>query len=144
LDGLIWNKSPDLSFWYKYRMAIEFTHPRLKREHRTIEFMIDMNCRENHSFDLGDLCPACSELREYARRRLERCVFQENKPTCAKCPVHCYKPEMRERVRVMMRYAGPRMVFRRPVLAVAHLLDGLRKAPAKPTSRRAPSQTTGD
>ena len=35
---------------------------------------------------------------------------------------------MRERVRAVMRYSGPRMLTRHPVLAVAHLADG-RKTP---------------
>jgi hypothetical protein len=34
---------------------------------------------------------------------------------------------MRERVREVMRYSGPRMLTRHPVLAVAHLVDGRRK-----------------
>jgi predicted amidophosphoribosyltransferase len=115
---------------------MEFTHRRLKREHRTIEVMIDLYCREQHHSPPGSLCAECGELREYARARLERCVFQERKPTCAKCPVHCYKPDMRERVRAMMRYSGPRMLLHKPFLAIAHLLDGLRKAPPKPVGRR--------
>jgi hypothetical protein len=36
---------------------------------------------------------------------------------------------MRERVRVAMRYAGPRMLFRHPIMALLHLIDGLRKEP---------------
>jgi hypothetical protein len=78
------------------------------------------------------LCLECSELLDYALARLDRCPFQDNKPTCAKCPVHCYKPDMREKVRVVMRYAGPRMLRRHPVLAVLHLVDGFRKTPDGP------------
>jgi hypothetical protein len=67
--------------------------------------------------------------------RLRRCPFQEGKTTCAKCPIHCYKPTMRERVRVVMRYAGPRMMLRHPSLAMWHLFDGRRKEPLKPAKR---------
>lgn len=115
---------------------MEFTHPRLKRENRTIEIMIELHCREQHHPPAGELCPECSELRDYARLRLKHCVFQENKPTCANCPVHCYKVSMRERVREMMRYAGPRMMLHHPILAVAHLLDGRRKAPPLPQRKK--------
>ncbi len=115
---------------------MEFTHPRLKRENRTIEIMIALYCRDHHPSSQAGLCPECAELRDYARLRLRHCVFQENKPTCANCPVHCYKASMRERVRVMMRYAGPRMMLHHPVLAVAHLLDGRRKAPELPRRKR--------
>jgi hypothetical protein len=34
---------------------------------------------------------------------------------------------MREKIRDVMRYAGPRMLLTHPVMAIAHLLDGLRK-----------------
>ena len=90
--------------------------------------MIGLYCREEHGTD-GGLCGECEALRDYARQRLLKCPFQQGKTTCAKCPVHCYKPDMRERIRAVMRYAGPRMLVRHPILALLHLLDGLRKSP---------------
>lgn len=120
---------------------------RLAREERTIAAMIAMYCRDHHGEALAagapgtssgadsgassvekGLCADCAELLAYARRRLEKCRYGAEKPTCAKCTTHCYKPEMRERVRVVMRYSGPRMIREHPVLAVAHLADG-RKTP---------------
>ncbi len=105
---------------------------RLAREEKTIAAMIALSCRDRHhaaAGDVGDgLCPSCSELLEYARLRLEKCRYGADKPTCATCETHCYKPAMRERVREVMRYSGPRMLKRHPVLAVAHLVDG-RKTP---------------
>jgi hypothetical protein len=109
---------------------MEIRHPRLVRERETIEKMTQLYCQQVHGSPSGSLCADCSALVAYAFARLERCPFQENKPTCAKCTVHCYKPAMREQVRVMMRYAGPRMLTRHPVLAVLHLLDGRRPPPA--------------
>lgn len=113
------------------------SHPRLTREARTIEAMIRLYCRgQRHTRD-RDLCPECAGLLAYANLRLEKCPFQEEKTTCVKCPVHCYKPAMRERVRAVMRYAGPRMLLRHPILALLHLLvDSRRDTPA-----RAPSKT---
>ena len=104
------------------------THPRMVRESKTITAMIELYCQEQHGTS-GVLCPECVELEAYAQERLDRCPFQEKKSTCAHCTVHCYKPVMRERTRAMRRLAGPRMLTRHPVLAVLHLLDGLRKAP---------------
>ena len=72
----------------------------------------------------------------YATRRLDRCVFGDDKPTCANCAVHCYNAPMREAVRNVMRYAGPRMLLRHPVLAIAHLRDGRRPAPPLPRTDR--------
>jgi hypothetical protein len=89
--------------------------------------MIGIYCRGHHDTGGKELCPDCAALREYARMRLDRCPFQENKTTCANCPVHCYKPTMREKVKGVMRYAGPRMTWRHPVLALFHVLDGFRK-----------------
>ena len=110
---------------------------RLEREERTIAAMIAMYCRDHHGATPpagaapGEegLCPECVELLAYARRRLEKCRYGADKPTCAKCPTHCYRPAMRERVREVMRYSGPRMIKEHPVLAAAHLVDG-RRPPA--------------
>jgi hypothetical protein len=109
---------------------------RRRRELRTLEAMIDMHCRHHHG--AGGPCAKCAGLRDYARRRLERCVFGDAKPTCANCTVHCYNAEMRESVRVVMRWAGPRMLLRHPFVAVMHLVDGRRPAPRLPERRRDP------
>ena len=108
---------------------MEQIHPRLQRERKTIQKMINLYCRQNHRTDNQDLCPECTTLQEYALERLHRCPFQENKTTCAKCTVHCYRPAMREQIRQVMRYAGPRMILFHPILAILHLLDGRRKPP---------------
>ena len=98
---------------------------RLERERRTIRLMIELYCQKKHpSAKAGSrLCPACQQLADYSLQRIEHCPFKDNKPTCAKCTVHCYKPAMREQVRQVMRFAGPRMLLYHPVLAIAHLLD---------------------
>lgn len=103
-------------------------HHRMLREQRTLEAMIAIYCRGKHQTRTG-LCLECEALREYARQRLQKCPFQEGKTTCAQCSVHCYKPEMRQRIRSVMRYAGPRMAYRHPVLTLLHFVDGLRKEP---------------
>jgi hypothetical protein len=98
---------------------------RLERERRTIRLMIELYCQKKHPSDAAGLCPACQQLADYALQRIERCPFKANKPTCAKCTVHCYKPEMRALVRQVMRFAGPRMLIYHPLLAIAHLLDDI-------------------
>jgi hypothetical protein len=107
-------------------------HPRLTREARTIEAMIQITCRRKHS-TRGELCLGCQELLEYALVRLEKCPFQELKSTCVNCRVHCYRPDMRERIREVMRDAGPHMIYRHPYLALMHLVvDSRRVAPGLP------------
>lgn len=71
------------------------------------------------------LCPQCQALLDYALQRLERCRFGEDKPSCTRCPVHCYKPAMREQIRQVMRYSGPRMLLHNPIMAIRHLWDFL-------------------
>ena len=97
--------------------------------------MIRMYCDDHHTGPSP--CADCAALAGYAARRIERCVFGAAKPTCANCKVHCYGAEMRERVKAVMRYAGPRMLLRHPVLAIAHLIDGRRPAPGLPVKTQA-------
>jgi hypothetical protein len=87
---------------------------RRAREFKMIAAMLRMYCRAHHGANDAPLCQHCAELHEYARRRLQRCVFGEAKPTCVNCAVHCYKASMRERVREAMRWAGPRMLWHIP------------------------------
>lgn len=106
--------------------------PRIEREKRTVAAMIKLYCHDLHG-SAGALCPTCAAIHEYAMQRLDRCPFQEGKTTCAKCAVHCYKPDMREQIKVVMRHAGPRMLWRHPRLAVQHLLDGRRHVALLPS-----------
>ncbi|MGD0946107.1 MAG: nitrous oxide-stimulated promoter family protein [Candidatus Binatia bacterium] len=104
---------------------------RTNRERRTIEAMIRLFCRDQHGMKRS-LCVQCAELQAYARQRLEKCPYGDDKPTCANCPIHCYKPSLRQQVQTVMRYAGPRMLRHHPILAVRHMLDERRLAPERP------------
>ncbi len=117
------------------RRAARMQTPRLKREQATLVAMMRIYCKDHHAgapTDAEGLCPECATLLGYARKRLAACPFGPEKPTCANCQIHCYGPQQREATRVVMRYAGPRMLMRHPVLAIAHLVDGRRPAPPKP------------
>ena len=101
---------------------------RLKREHDTLVCMTHIYCHHHHNDPQGArLCPECAKLMRYAEKRLEKCPYGQDKPTCANCPIHCYKPAQREMAREVMRYAGPRMTWRHPWRAMNHLFDKLRK-----------------
>ena len=97
------------------------------REEQTIEAMIDIYCFANHP-PHNRRCPECESLLAYAKQRICACPLQERKTTCAKCQIHCYKPEMRENIRTVMRYAGPCMLYRHPLLALFHLFDSLKSS----------------
>ena len=102
-------------------------HPRMARERKTILKMISLYCHENHYTKRGELCADCRELHDYAMLRLKNCPFQEGKTSCGKCKIHCYNVTMREKIRVVMRFAGPKMILHHPILALGHIFDGLRK-----------------
>lgn len=101
------------------------SRPRLNREYKTVSIMIEMYCNAHHQ--TSKLCKSCTELQNYALIRLDRCFYQEEKPTCANCPIHCYRKSKAIQMKAVMRYAGPRMMFRHPILAIKHMMDGRRK-----------------
>ncbi|MEW8691145.1 MAG: nitrous oxide-stimulated promoter family protein [Candidatus Thiodiazotropha endolucinida] len=101
---------------------------RIKREKQTISAMMAIYCRDHHRTE-NALCETCDQLLDYAHRRLDTCPFQEKKPACNHCTVHCYSKDMRLRVQDVMRYAGPKMLFRHPILSLYHLLDKTREVP---------------
>ena len=93
-----------------------------EREKRMVSEMIRLYCRKNHHTRQG-LCPDCAALEAYARARSDRCPFMETKTFCSNCKVHCYQPEMREKIRQVMRFSGPRMLFSHPVMALRHVIE---------------------
>lgn len=117
--------------------AAALVTPRLRREYRTMECMVAIWCADKHATHDGEgPCGECREFLAYAARRLEKCPYGEAKPTCAKCPIHCYKRAQRELARDIMRYAGPRMTLRHPWLSFMHLVDKLRKVEHPMEARR--------
>lgn len=105
--------------------------PRFDRESRTLAAMVGIYCRERHGHP-DRPCPDCAGLLEYALARLQRCPFGAAKPTCAACTVHCYRGDYRTRIRDVMAFAGPRMLKEHPLLAIRHVVDGIRHRPGKP------------
>lgn len=96
-----------------------------EREKETVSLMIALYCRKKHGG--RSLCPDCAALEAYARLRSDKCPFMETKTFCSNCRVHCYKPDMREKIRAVMRFSGPRMIFHHPVMAVRHLIETRRE-----------------
>lgn len=97
------------------------TEDKREREKRVVCEMIALYCRKNHSGK--ELCSECRELAEYACARSDKCPFMANKTFCSNCKVHCYKPEMREKIRRVMRFSGPRMIFHHPITAIRHVIE---------------------
>ena len=98
-----------------------------EREKAMVSQMIALYCKGNHGIKKGQLCPECTALTQYACQRCDKCPFMENKTFCSNCKVHCYKPEMREKIRAVMRWSGPRMIFHAPIPAIRHVLETRRE-----------------
>jgi len=98
---------------------------RLTREKNTVKDMIGIYCLKHHKTS-APLCPECDELLTYALKKIDKCRYSYRKPVCSKCTTHCYTKEMQERIRAVMRYSGPKMLTRHPVLAVFHFIDAAR------------------
>jgi len=96
---------------------------RIEEEKTTVSKMILLYCRKKHH--QKELCMECKTLHDYAMQRLDKCVFENHKTVCAKCPVHCYKPNQREQIRKVMIYAGPQMLIYHPWLALVHTYRSL-------------------
>ena len=93
-----------------------------EREKRMVSQMIALYCRKKHH-TRGDLCPQCAALDAYAKMRADKCPFMETKTFCSNCRIHCYKPDMRAKIREVMRFAGPRMILHHPVAAIRHVVE---------------------
>lgn len=126
---------PAITIMGKYQLK-ELTASRLKREQKTIVAMLEIYCKHHHKDTWnGSLCVDCQNLLDYSNARLFSCPFQEKKPTCAKCLIHCYKHNMRQKIQEVMIFSGPKMVLRHPVLAILHLLDGKKQIPSFKNTR---------
>ena len=94
-----------------------------EKEKKLIPVMIKKYCRGKHKTRGNMICDECRQLTEYSLFRLEKCPFKVNKKFCSFCKVHCYKPGMREKIKAVMKYSGPRMLFTHPIFALSHVVQ---------------------
>lgn len=89
----------------------------LELELETLQRLLDIYC----SADEAARRPGAERLLLYAAGRLAKCPHQP-KPVCRRCPTHCFSTEMRGLIREVMRFAGPRMPLRHPLLTLRYYL----------------------
>lgn len=82
-----------------------------EKDRYILEQFIRIYCEGKHRTPKGTLCPECADLLAYAEQRLRRCPH-DPKPACKHCPIHCYRPAYRERIREVMRYSGKRLILK--------------------------------
>lgn len=100
------------------------------KEKKLIPVIIKKYCRGKHKEErkqngVGrhDICADCRALTDYALFRLEKCPFKVNKKFCSFCKIHCYKPDMRDKIKEVMKYSGPRMILTHPIFAISHVVQ---------------------
>lgn len=96
-------------------------------ETKTVNLMIDLYCHKKHKTKKGQTCKDCQELKDYCAYRLSLCPWGDKKPFCSNCTIHCYNKEHRERIREVMRFSGPRMLFHHPILAIKHVTQTIKQ-----------------
>lgn len=97
-----------------------------EKEKKTVRCMIEIYCHRKHRTRGNDLCDECRELADYAAARVEHCPYMETKTFCSSCKTHCYKPQMREKIRKVMKFSGPRMIIYSPGMVFRHMTEGFR------------------
>lgn len=99
---------------------------RIEEEKSTVALMIVLYCK--HHLKQKMIPREYQELIEYCASRLAHCRWGEEKPTCLGCPIHCYASDMREKIRAVMRWAGPRMIFYAPLGTIRHIMRAKHKS----------------
>lgn len=93
---------------------------KIEKEKQIISLMIEIYCEKVHAHPKGTLCEECQVLHEYAHKRLSFCKFGDEKTSCRKCPIHCYKKDMKQKVKEVMKFSGPRLIIYRPIEFIKH------------------------
>ena len=94
---------------------------RVLKEKKIVQFMIEIYCYKKHEQKKNELCDDCKELLDYAHKRLTYCKFGDKKTSCSKCPIHCYKKDMKEKIKEVMRFSGPRLIIYKPYEFIRHI-----------------------
>ncbi|CUP78359.1 hypothetical protein BH721_01855 [Clostridium baratii] len=94
---------------------------RIEKEKEIVKLMIEIYCSKNHKTNDKKLCSECEELLEYAHKRLSYCKFGNEKSSCSKCPIHCYKKDMKIKIKEVMRFSGWRLIVYKPYEFVRHI-----------------------
>ena len=106
------------------------TAKKIKYEKAMIFYMIKLYCIHNHkdyqkihnkTFGSKSICKECEELYNYACERTNKCRFIKSKTFCSACESHCYKKDMKEKIKKIMSYSGKRMIIHHPIAAFKHV-----------------------
>lgn len=105
-----------------------------EKQKEMIPVMIKMYCHHFHHTKGKELCTECDELTKYCLYRLSLCPFKKDKCFCSVCKIHCYTPDNREKIKKVMRYSGPRLVFTHPIFAFSHVFETIKAKKKRKTN----------
>ncbi|MCU0724724.1 MAG: nitrous oxide-stimulated promoter family protein [Planctomycetes bacterium] len=107
---------------------------------RVLGLFVETYCRKHHrdvpreAFRMGaldlsptglgrrEVCAECRKLLSHAVAKRARCPL-EPKPSCRLCPVHCYAPVYRQRIREVMKFSGRHLILRGRLHLLLHFLE---------------------
>lgn len=92
------------------------------KEKEVLSLMIEIYCKGN-KHNGGNICKSCQRLMDYSNKRVDLCPFMETKTFCQSCQVHCFEETMRAKIKEVMKYSGPRMIFYHPLITLKHGID---------------------
>lgn len=98
-----------------------------ENEKKIVTEMIYFYCHHKHKTTSGQLCSHCANLLKYAINKCDHCPFMANKTFCSNCKVHCYSETMRMAIKQVMRYSGPRMIIRHPIMVIKHIYYSIKE-----------------
>ena len=116
-NGLIYYKNFNILL-FEINCEVSIMDKKIEYEYELVCQMIDLFARKNDTYSTEEI----GELKAYVKERLISCKNRPNKPFCSYCKIHCYKPKMRDMIREIMRFSGPRFIFYRPYESIKHLL----------------------
>lgn len=99
---------------------------KIEKEKSIVAKMILLYCK-GLKHEGGSPCKDCHELISYASLRIEKCPMMKTKTFCSNCKIHCYKPFMREKIKKVMRYSGPRLLLSHPIMTIGHLIEQVKE-----------------
>lgn len=95
------------------RLLVSFTSVYCHHHHDVPTDGVDIGTESSAPLVAGKhlVCSDCRELLAYAVARRIHCPL-DPKPVCKHCPVHCYKPDCRQRIKDVMRFSGKHLLLR--------------------------------
>ncbi|SHK58280.1 Nitrous oxide-stimulated promoter [Selenomonas ruminantium] len=96
---------------------------RRQEELRTVREIIKIYCHGHKHLREAEceLCPECQKMADYALGKLEKCPRMDIKTFCSVCPIHCYGKEEAAKIREIMAFGGPRMLWYHPWMTLRHI-----------------------